>query len=1002
MKLWIAIFATSLSFPLFASQGMAFQAGKSLPRTTAKAMSQAPVKPQAEAMETDQRSGKPMEFTFQDEKWSIVIDWFCEEAGFSLQHVERWPKGLFNLKDKDKYTALEALDQLNRSLAGLNEPFTLIRKRKMLMLKPLNEAISSDLIDQVEPADLDQRGAFEIMRVVFDLGELDGEVIFDDLAKQVSNQNKNHFHWFEVSNQLQVRETGARLRIFRSIIETAKKKLADSKPGYEIYQLKFQDVETFTAVVGAQLGIPTGKVSNEDETITIISEPLSNRLHVSGTKKMLARFAEIAKMVDSDLNIVQENLSVEKPYLRTYPITIDPKLAYDLLSTMLEGGDARMQQDEISGAITVLGRKEDHARVVESLASVSDAKTKNFAIITLEKVAVAEALGVLAKVYRQDGGLLDDAPAQGPVLLKNDLLNQIIVSGTSKEVAEVRAILQDLDASYVPVPSGPRKRVRVIPMSPKDRDRLAPALSDLLGSVGRTNPFNVIRPDQRKDLEDRIRRGEMRDSKENLSDEDLFNEMLNNRRSRSKEKEGVRSKRPTRNFGKSLQKKSASILHRASALAFLALGAKKANLVSNMMLFQQDGQTETSRDDLDYRPPESKKSVPNAPIEFRFTEFGLTVESDDLDAIDDIEVAIAKFLGESTEVQLPSFFELQFRDVVEMQQLLEEILGLSDGGGAGGEGGGNPLAGVVSNILPGGDLFSGLLDGGGAADIASALEGEVNFGPDVRFNMLWVTGATANDLVLITNLIEYFDRPEAETNPELFGETRMIKVYHRGVAELVDQIKRQFPEMIYSEQATAKQGNQGGGEVAQAVKALQQLNGGKGGGGKGGGAKGGNAGAKQTVVLNADTANGMILVTGPPYMYDKILEFVKLVDVAPAPTTTVFVHDVPRPVVDAIKQLFGPKLVEDGQEGTAAPTDTGTSQQGGRTQAAERAEALQQLRDIGNAARQQQGGGGRGAGGGGRGGGAGGGRPGGGGGVRGGGGARGGGGGRGGGGRGGR
>ena len=87
--------------------------------------------------------------------------------------------------------------------------------------------------------------------------------------------------------------------------------------------------------MGAQLGIPAGKVSNEDETITIIPEPLSNRLHVSGTKKMLERFFEVAEKVDSDPNIVQEELSVEKPYLRTYPITIDPKLAYDLLGTCL-------------------------------------------------------------------------------------------------------------------------------------------------------------------------------------------------------------------------------------------------------------------------------------------------------------------------------------------------------------------------------------------------------------------------------------------------------------------------------------------------------------------------------------------------------------------------------------------------------------------------------------------------------------------------------------------
>ena len=635
MKLWLVIFATLLSIPLSVSQCMAFQAEKGLPRVTVP-MGGSSAKPQAEAPETNQHGadGK-IEFSFQDEPWSSVVPWFCDQAGFSLQHVERWPAGFFNLKDNDKYTTLEALDQLNRALAGLEKPFTLIRKRNMLMLKSVNGPISSELIDQVDPADLNQRGAFEIMRVVFDLGELDGEVVADDLEKQVSDHNKKYFNWFEVSNQLQVRETGARLRIFRDIIEKAKKKLADSTKTTIPYQLKFQDAETFTAVVGAQLGIPTGQNSNEDETITIISEPLSNRLYVSGTKKMLDRFGEVARMVDSDPNVVQESFDVEPPYLHTYPVTIDTKLAYDLLGTMLEGRDVRMQQDEISGAITVKGRKEDHALVVESLAAVTDVKSKNFAIITLKKMSVTDALGVLQSIYGQTS-LLEDTVAKGPVLLANSALNQIIVSGTAKEVAEVRGYLKDLDASSVPVDSGPRKKVRVIQMSPEDQSRLAPALPDLLGSVGRSNPFTVVRPKQRKGLEERIRRGDLQDSMENRSDGDLFDETLNGRRPRSNE--GVRLKRPAGGFGASLQKKPASFLHQASALAFLALGADKVNLVSNMMLFQQDGGTETQGDGLGYRPPAKQKSVPNAPIEFRFTEYGLTVESDDLDAVDDLSL----------------------------------------------------------------------------------------------------------------------------------------------------------------------------------------------------------------------------------------------------------------------------------------------------------------------------------------------------------------------------
>ena len=165
-----------------------------------------------------------------------------------------------------------------------------------------------------------------------------------------------------------------------NFVETAEKQLADAKSAAIFYNVKFQDIDTFIARVGRKFDIPEGKTANEAGTISIISDPRLNRLWVSGTTKMLDEFIEFARKVDSDPHKVQEELNAERPFLKTYPITIDPKLAYDLLSTMLEGRDVRMQQDEISGAITVLGRKDDHARVVEVLASVSDVKTKNFAI----------------------------------------------------------------------------------------------------------------------------------------------------------------------------------------------------------------------------------------------------------------------------------------------------------------------------------------------------------------------------------------------------------------------------------------------------------------------------------------------------------------------------------------------------------------------------------------------------------------------------------------------
>ena len=59
-----------------------------------------------------------------------------------------------------------------------------------------------------------------------------------------------------------------------------------------------------------------------------------------------------------------------------YPITIDPKTAIAVLGTVLEGSDVRIMQDTGSGTIIVLGRKEDHELVRETLAALANGALK--------------------------------------------------------------------------------------------------------------------------------------------------------------------------------------------------------------------------------------------------------------------------------------------------------------------------------------------------------------------------------------------------------------------------------------------------------------------------------------------------------------------------------------------------------------------------------------------------------------------------------------------------
>jgi hypothetical protein len=145
----------------------------------------------------------------------------------------------------------------------------------------------------------------------------------------------------------------------------------------------------------------------------------------------------------------------------------------------------------------------------------------------------------------------------------------------------------------------------------------------------------------------------------------------------------------------------------------------------------------------------------------------------------------------------------------------------------------------------------------------------------MKFNWLWVRGATGNDIEEITNLIDTLDQPEPPRNPEFVGEFYTIDVIHRDPTELKDIIEQQLSDLIDNGQQS-----QGGGEnkeAAQMMKMMQQL---------AGGGKGGRSGSadleksKPKGKIGVDAVTSKILVTGPNFLYQEVLKRVEQLDQA--------------------------------------------------------------------------------------------------------------------------
>jgi type II secretory pathway component GspD/PulD (secretin) len=921
----------------------------------------------------ERASDQKIRFNFEHEEWSVVIPWFAEQAGFSLQPINEWPEGTFYLIDDSEYTPMEGLDQLNHALRMRNPAFTLIRNRQMLILAALEDAsFPDDLIETVTPDELDNRGKYETIICVFDLGELNIAEMFEELSPMVSRSNENFFAQFPAANQIRVRETGGTLRIMRDLIERAK---INRKTRLEVYTLKNVDAESFMLTARGQLGIAAGQDTSADKSISVTQEPFGRRLFVNANESMHRRFKEVAAAIDVSAKD-DSDIQVKPQRFQQYPILVDPELGRGMIEFVLEGRPgAKMEQDKVNNSVMVWGTDEDHALVEQALKAISEVSGVAFEIIPLQH---GEAKLILPAVQNLIGQTLGaEAKPDAPVVLADSEKNSIIVRGKAKDVEDIKRMVLQLDATAMSEISGIRTDTRVIPIDERDAERLPDLLEFLLEGEGRKNRIQVILPSERKDFRSNSLRGNIPDSKD------------------IEDGPGPESE-SDRDDGSSSNIQFDSYLNGGLLFATQLPGFSGIFGAGLFMTPRQDQDEDTSsparrpQDTQGYKPPDEIESVPGADIEARFVEGNVVLKSRDLDALDDLVFAIERFVGEKSGLESPTLLPIKHRNVNDIKSFLEAQFGMASAGGGGDAG--NPLASMAKNMVPGvGGLLDGLLGGGGGGTSASTeLEGDVKFTMDVPMNYLFVAGATTNDLDLITMFVEMLDQPNPSHEVDLVGKTYPIKIEHRDPEEVKRMVEESVPQYIdkSSTDAQPQQNNQ----AAEMAKVMAQL--------AGGGRGGNNAGQEQKeskARLTVDVDRSYLLVTGPEHIYLKVEEIVKRVDI-PSEDKPKKLSYVERPQIDPdtlktmLENSFGTKIEIKSSEQESDQSQTGATGQartngGGRpspTQSPggapsqdemrQRAmEMMSRMRDMGGQGGRGGGQGGRGGGQGGRGGGPGGG-----------------------------
>lgn len=828
----------------------------------------------------ERTSDGKLRFSFENAQWQPVINWFADECGFSFQPTDDYPEGSFTYHDDEEYTVLEALDQLNHALSLRG--YTLVRNRKMLVLRSDRRPPPDELIEDVTPEQLKDRGKYEIMRCIYDLSDLEGSEIDREVEKVVSSRNRDSVVYVPSAKKLFVRDIGERLRVVKQMLDEARRLRMEANTEVDTYEMQNVVFIELMGIVRPMLGNMVEREGNyamEDGSLTVVQAPGTRLLYLKGTPKRIEEFKKVAAKVDVPVK-TDPNKTFEKPFLRTYPVPNDPTLVFQILNTVLEGRDVKLDQDQATGAVVLLGRKEDHDMAAMTIDEVVG-QANNFARFELKNRTGDEVVEMLQKLFRQDP---DEPSANGPIFIIDSVSDNLIVKASPQEITFIRKVIEEFDVSTGTTSSGVRANTRLIPSTDLEGERILSEFETIWPTSGRRNRINVVSPGERTINSGRRRglptyppAGDRQDPKTNQ----LPGE------------EAAPKPASPEGSGKADANQSGQV-----GLPVFFVSAPLARQESEAKQEADDSEKKSKSQAPDYVPPQQQPSVPNAPVTIEWTPSGIVISSDDLDALDDAEQLIRELLTENSEPQVPQVFQIKYRRADEVKTLLETVLGISSGGGGGGGGmGGIPgmIGNMASNMIggAGGDILGGLLGGGGSAGSSESttleLEGTVTFVEDIRLNVLYVMGATEYDLELISELVDFIDQPEAPHAPDILGPTWLIKVKYRDPEELKALVEKQFASLLTG----GGGGGAGGGDPAaqaaqqqaqmmqQMQRAMQQALGGGGRGGRGGGQDAEEM--KPKAVLGVDKEKSYLLVTGPKYIYEQINNLVLELDVKESP-----------------------------------------------------------------------------------------------------------------------
>ena len=801
-----------------------------------------------------------LSFSFRYQPWQEVLDWFAQQAGLSLL-MESPPPGTFNYSDNRSYTPAEALDVLNGVL--LTKGYSLVRHGRMLVVVNLEDGIPPNLVPDVPLAELDQRGEFELIRVLFPVWNMSPEQAALEVQPLLGPQGKAIP--LPQARQIQVTETGGRLRTIRSIVNAVEQPEAGAA-GMREYTLKYISLDAAMPTVRQMLGIPAEAFSTPDGTVQITKSASGEKLIFRGTAQQAARLAEVIRLID----VPEAARGINgAPQLEVYAVsTADPEMVVKMLLTLLHNDpNVVLTADKEGGKVVAFATPPQQATIRATIDQMQK-ESKQVDVIGLSNVDPQVAVVAINKLFGTDG---DKPDPKAPRVDADLTTRSLLVRGTAGQVAQIRELLRKLgetEEGTAAADAKSKQHVRLLPLSGAAARSAISQIEQIWPSV-RTNKIRVVSPSARIQS---FRTGDSTTgasaapstSFREESDaqlQELWNSLLKERSAApaNEQPKAAPDGASLKGDGDRTTRNGAV----ANPFQLVAVDLQPAPAPSTTPKKTAEATAPVPQPVAGQPAPAVPATRKGAPIIIAPGPGGTLIASDDLEALDHLEDLLSTVASRNSSSEREyAVYYLKYSKAPIIAEVLAAIFGGTPAGkdkGIIGDMASNALGSMGGGLM--GDLLLGGSGGGG-----SFASGAVDIVPDVRLNALLVHAKPA-DLDTIQQLLEVLDQRSGPENVEAEAQPRPITLYNTSAAEVA-----QIVQQVYADRMAG-----GSGAVMSPQDMMKMI-------------RGGNNTDQQMQKMSVavDSRNNILIVRAPDALFREVKALVTELDqsLADSPQTT--------------------------------------------------------------------------------------------------------------------